>query len=471
MYLISLAKIPLTMVISATTFTSQNNNNNLRDASFSSYLNNKKETFVDSSHPFISNRKEPLQLGVKKEEDGEIGVFDAEKYFNGVQVETPTPRVSTIDGDKVKQMKNQQQTCLQNRKLKVQYGTPSVGSESSLNSQNALLQTPVKKSSSNRKNQVHRKSLLAILGCKCSCYDKNSVDVNDHAGEISFNKGVAHGKSKTTSEKLFKHDQDASKKTETRAAAELYLQKQEKISSYKMQLQQVENPRKRLEVFGSPILYERCKSLSFDMRLKKPSWEEAGSKLEEEEIEFSTISGENYDDEAGSDASSDLFEIESFTGKTNPSFCRTTSNIASGCASPTCYAPSEASIEWSVITASAVEYSPLSDHEDQETVRSPTRTSLNSSNGKTRINKEIPKRRPSKFLGCNSQKSVGVAADAFTATYEKQSTNPKIHGKTDVLPQVTKFKVESFGARNEQHGYAKPPRRSHSTHGAQLLYI
>ncbi|CAK8536755.1 unnamed protein product [Lathyrus sativus] len=469
------------MVISATTFTSQNNNNNLRDASFSSYLNNKKETFVDSSHPFISsNRKETLQLGVRKEEDDEIGVFDAEKYFNGVQVDTPTPRVATIDAYKFKYMKNQQQTCLQNRKLnKVQYGTPSVGSESSLNSQNALLQTSVKKSSRNRKNQVHRKSLLAILGCKCSCYDKNSVDVNDHAGEISFNKGLVHGKSKTTSEKLFKHDQDASKKTETRAAKELvmnkdmYIQKQEKISSYKMQLQQVENPRKTLEVFGSPILSERCKSLSFDMRLKKPSWEIAGSKLEEE-IEFSTNSGENenYDDEAGSDASSDLFEIESFTGKTNPSFCRTSSNVASGCPSPTCYAPSEASIEWSVITASAVEYSAHSDHEDQETIRTPTRTSLDSSNGKTRINKEIPRRRPGKFLGCNSQKAVGVAADAFTATCEKQSTNPKIHGKSDMVPQVTKFKVESFGARNEQHGYAKPPlRRSHSPHGAQVLYI
>ncbi|KAL5100265.1 hypothetical protein RYX36_004592 [Vicia faba] len=464
------------MVISATTFTSQNTNNNLRDASFSSYLSNKKETFADSSHPFSINKKEPLQLGVKKEDDGEIGVFDAEKYFNGVEADTPTPRVATIDANKFKYMKNQQQKCLQNRKPKVQYGTPSVSSESSLNSQNTLLQTAGKNSSSIRKNQVRRKSLFAILGCKCSCYDKNSVDVNDHAGEISFNKGVVHGK--TTSEKHFKHDQDAPKKTDTRSAGEpmmnkdIYLRKQEKISTFNMQLQQVENPRKTLEVFGSPILYERCKSLSFDMRLKKPSWE-AGSKLEEE-IEFSTNSGENYDDEAGSDASSDLFEIESFTGKTNPSFCRTTSNVASGCASPTCYAPSEASIEWSVITASAVEYSAVSDHEDQETIRTPTRTSLNSSNGKARINKETPKRRPSKFLGCNSQKSVGVAADAFTTTYEKQNINPKVHGKSDMLPDVTRFKVDSFGARKEQHGYgyAKPPlRRSHSPHGAQLLYI
>lgn len=197
------------MVISATTFTSQNNNNNLRGGSFSSYLNNKevKDPFADSIHPFISNRKEPLHLGVKKEEDGEIGVFDAEKYFNGVEIETP--RLATLDANKLKYLKDQQE----NRKCKVQYGTPSVGSESSLNSQSALLQPALKNSTSSNSrknqvhNQVHRKSLLATLGCKCSCYDKNSVDVSDHAGEISFNKSAVQGK--TTSEKFFKHDQDS----------------------------------------------------------------------------------------------------------------------------------------------------------------------------------------------------------------------------------------------------------------------
>jgi hypothetical protein len=470
------------MVISANTFTTQNTNNNLRDASFSSYLTNKevKDSFSDSiHHPFT--RKEPFHLGVKKEEDGEIGVFDAEKYFNGVEINTPTPRVSnsTIDANKFNYLKNQQQ----NRNYKVQYGTSSVGSESSLNSQSELLQNALKNSSSSnsRKNHVHhRKSILASLGCNCSCYDKNSVDVNDHAGEISFNKGVFHGKS--TSEK----------KTETvpsaaSAATELmmmnkdfYLQKQEKmIPTYKVQLQQVENPRKKKEVFGSPILDERCKSLSFDMRLTKPSWEASSTKLVEQETDFSTKCDENnYDDDVASDASSDLFEIESLTGNKTNSFFTRTSHVASDCTSPTCYAPSEASIEWSVITASAVEYSAVEDHEDQGsviTIRSPIRTSFNSSsNGKHKINKEmsLPRRRPSKFLGCNSQKSVGVAVDAFTTTYEKQSTNQKIVGKSEMLPQMTKFKVESFGARNEQHGYGKPPlRRSHSPHGAQLLYI
>ncbi|XP_004490043.1 protein PHYTOCHROME KINASE SUBSTRATE 1 [Cicer arietinum] len=451
------------MVISATTsnrsfhhqlqtFTSKNNNNTLHhEGSFSSYLKKNEETFAKASQPFNSNRKEPLHLGVKKEEDGEIGVFDAEKYFNGTEIDTP--RVA----NKYNYMKDQQ-----NRNYKVQYGTPSVGSESSLNSQSALIETSLKNSSNNiKKNQVHpRKSLLASLGCKCSCYDKNSVDVNDHAGEISFNKANTTFGAKTTSEKLYKHDyQDynhSSKNEITNHHAkellmnkDIYLQKQEK-------LQQVENPRKTLEVFGSPILDERIvKSMSFDKRLLTISSRETPQKHEEEEEEE-----KDFYEDAESDASSDLFEIESFTGK-NSFFTRTASNAASGCASPTtCYAPSEVSIEWSVVTASAVEYSAVSDHEDQDsavTIRSPIRTALNSTNGKHRINKEMQRRRPSKLLGCNSQKSVGVAADALT-----------MNEKSNV--KVTKFKdeskVESFV------GYAKPPpRRSQSPHAAQVLYV
>ncbi|CAB4264614.1 unnamed protein product [Prunus armeniaca] len=60
-----------------------------------------------------------------------------------------------------------------------------------------------------------------------------------------------------------------------------------------------------------------------------------------------------YHNESDSDASSDLFEIESLTGKANPFLARQASDAAtSGCMTPTtCYAPSEASIEWSVVTA------------------------------------------------------------------------------------------------------------------------
>ncbi|XP_020217953.1 protein PHYTOCHROME KINASE SUBSTRATE 1 isoform X1 [Cajanus cajan] len=480
---------------------SQNNNYHLRDASFSSYLNSKEEILAESGHGFVSNRKDPLHQGVKKEDDGEIGVFEAEKYFNGEEMESP-PSAPNNDAKKHQQLhQKDEQTTLVARKYKVQYGTPSVRSESSLNSQSALLQSAVKNSSRNMKNKLQKKSFLASLGCKCYCSDKNSVDISDHAGEISFNKSAPHGK--TTSRNIFNADPDANHSVKmAKPHAELlinkdvYFQRPEKLGVglsrensltlsavnsnsgnqlLKMQLQQVEKPRKSLEVFGSPILESRSKSMSFDKRLAKTSWDPA-PKIEEPD--FSATSGGNYND-AESDASSDLFEIESLTGKSNSFLGRSTSNVISSCASPTtCYAPSEASIEWSVVTASALEYSAMSDYDDQRsiaTTRSPIRTSLVSSNAKPKAIKEMQRRRPSMLLGCKSHKAVGVAMDAFTA-YEKPSSNTHTRRRSDTFPQVREFKSEtkedSFGARHKHHAYATAPlQRSLSPHPSQLLYI
>jgi len=480
------------------TFNSQNNNYHLRDASFSSYLNSKEEILAEG-HGFASNRKDPLHHGVKKEDDGEIGVFGAEKYFNGEDMESP-PRVAYDDADKNQSQKDER-TALGTIKNKVQYGTQSVRSESSLNSQSALLQSAVRNSSKNMKNKLRRKSFLASLGCKCYCSDSNSVDISDHAGEINYNKNASHGK--TPSRNISNADPEANhlvKMAKPNAAEILinkdaYFQRPEKLGQglsrekslalsavtsssgnnlVKMQIQ-VEKPRNSLEVFGSPILDSRSKSLSFDRRLPKTSWE-AAPKIEE--TDFSANSGGNYND-AASDASSDLFEIESLTGKSNSLLARSTSNIVSTCASPTtCYAPSEASIEWSVATASALEYSAMSDYDDQRstaTTRSPIRTSLVSSNGKPKVMKEMQRRRPSILLGCKSQKAVGVAGDAFTA-YEKPTSNTQIRRRSDTYSQVTDFKTEtkdgSFGPRHKQHAYATPPlQRALSPHPAQLLYI
>ncbi|KAK7407368.1 hypothetical protein VNO78_09224 [Psophocarpus tetragonolobus] len=480
------------------TFNSQNNNYHLRDASFSSYLNNKEEILTESGHGFVSNRKEPLV--VKKEDDGEIGVFEAEKYFNGEEMESP-PRVANNEANKHQPQKDEQ-TALVTRKYKVQCGTPSVRSESSLNSQSALLQSAVRNSTRNVKNKLQRKSFLAGLGCKCYCSDKNSVDISDHAGEISLKKNANHGK--TTSRNILNADPEVNhsiKITKPNAAEilmnkDVYFQRPEKLGVglsrenslafssvnsssgnqlVKMQLQQVEKPRNSLEVFGSPILDSRSKSMSFDRRLANPSW---GSAPKIEETDFSANSGGNYND-AESDASSDLFEIESLTGKSNSFLARSTSNVVSSCPSPTtCYAPSEVSIEWSVATASALEYSAMSDYDDQRsiaTTRSPIRTSLVSSNAKPKGTKEMQRRRPSMLLGCTSQKAVGVAVDAFT-TNEKTSSNTHSRHRSDTFPQVTEFKTQtkegSFGARHKHHAYATTPLpRSLSPHPSQLLYI
>ncbi|KAG4982920.1 hypothetical protein JHK87_027669 [Glycine soja] len=272
-------------------FNSHNNNYHLRDASFSSYLNNKEEILAESGHGYVNNRKDPL--GVKKEYDGEIGVFEAEKYFNGEEIESP-PRVANNDANKHRPQKDEQ-TTLVTRKYKVQNGTPSVRSESSLNSQSALLRSAVTNSSRNMKSKLHRKSFLVGLGCKCYCSDKNYVDISHHAGEISFSKNSSHGK--TTSRNMFNADPEANhsiKVTRPHAAEisinkDVYFQSPEKLgvglskenslalsslnsslgnNPAKMQLLQVEKSRNSLEVFGSPILSSRSKSLSINKMQK-----------------------------------------------------------------------------------------------------------------------------------------------------------------------------------------------------------
>ena len=227
--------------------------------------------------------------------------------------------------------------------------------------------------------------------------------------------------------------------------------------------------RKPLEVFGSPVLGRRNKSLNLERRLKMLSWD-ATPKVEEH-------SKGNYND-TESDASTDLFEIESLTGKANPFLARHASDAASGCVTPTtCYAPSEASIEWSVVTASAADFSVMSDYEERRpsiTLPSPIRTFSATTNAETKHNKEFQMRRSSGLLGCNSQKAVKVAGDAYK-TNEKAGLDPRMCRVSDSYMPATRFRAETKLASFER---TRTPRilatrslpRSHSPRASDLLY-
>ncbi|KAG5094382.1 hypothetical protein JHK84_049970 [Glycine max] len=498
------------------TFNSENNiNNNLFDATFSPYLNGNNEGTIivgklgepsQKLKPF----KSPLQKLEKKEENGEIGVFGAEKYFN-VEVETPRS-VNCITTPKYLHHRDEQM-AIATRKNTLPYGTPSIRSESTTcNSQHALLQSGMmmRNSSRNKKeNKGHQaKSVLAGLGFKCSCSDKDSVD----AGEISFSKpatyGSVHGKTRRKLVDIAALDASHSIKI-SKPNAELlkinnvYFQKQEstfgnsqKLLSFsplssasgnqnhlaKMQQHQqldeveAEKPRNSIEVFGSPILKNKLKSLSFDRtttRFVMASSRDGTPRLLEE-------IDSNYINDAASDASSDLFEIESIKSKTNPFHARQTSDVAaSSCVSPTNgYAPSEASIEWSVATASAAVMSDCEEQMSEVTIRSPIRTTT-FANGKAKSTKEVQRiRRPSMLLGCKSHKSVRVAGDAYI-TYENPSSTPKLRNRTNSSSMVARFpsetKLGNFGAKHgHHHAYATPSplQHSHSSpHASKLLYI
>ncbi|XP_050277081.1 protein PHYTOCHROME KINASE SUBSTRATE 1-like [Quercus robur] len=481
------------------------NNNNLRDASFSSYLNGSEEIFIrklaessGSLVPVITTEEQQTQMGTKKEDEEEIGVFGAEKYFNGVMDDESASTASMSSARKY-QHKKEEGDEIGTRKYKVQPQTPSVHSESSWNSQSALLQVGLKNPSRTKAEKVRRKRILAIL-CKCS--DKDAVEIREQVGEISFNKSatpsVVQGKAnkrepRKTELELVDAVQVHTPHLDNKVEEEMHSHELDELGiglnrencftfptlnsgvgtmPIKCQVQEEleKIPRKSLEVFGSPVLERRNKSLSLERRLTMLSWD-AAPRVEDHE--FSVPSGVNYND-TESDASSDLFEIESLTGKANPFLARQASDATSGCVTPTtCYAPSEASIEWSVVTASAADVSVMSDCEELR----PTKTVSSAIiDAKTKTNKEIQKRRSGILLGCKSHKAVRVAGDAYK-TIEKANVYPQMQRSLDSFTPVTRFQAETkltgfnssvaIATRTRSHSLPRPQ----SPHATNVLHI
>ncbi|XVF03347.1 hypothetical protein REPUB_Repub04eG0253100 [Reevesia pubescens] len=427
-------------------------NSSPRDSSFSTFLGSAEENYVKklsgSSREIsskITNQDEHHYSGRRKKEDGEIGVFGAEKYFNGGIDHVESPRITTTDAKKLEYVKDGRVNLEPIKPAIIHQGTPSVRSESSWNSQSALLQSVMRNPPRPKTNKMNGKSFLSGLACcKCYCSDRNSVDIEEvQVGEISFkrpaNGEVVRGKQNKTAASKASLDQVNKPSAEPWIKEDLFtfptMNSTVGIRPVKVPLQGDvdEIGRKSLEVFGSPVIGRRNKSLNLDRRLKMLSWD-ATPKVEET---YQNPKG-NYND-TESDASSDLFEIESLTGKANPFLARQASDAASGCVTPTtCYAPSEASIEWSVVTASAADFSVMSDYEELRssiTLPSPIKTFLTTSNAKTKHNKEFQRRRSSGLLGCNSQKAVKVAGDAHK-TNEKAGFDPRMRRMSDAVQVV-----------------------------------
>ncbi|MED6180256.1 hypothetical protein PIB30_008756 [Stylosanthes scabra] len=497
------------------------NKNQIHDAIFSPYLNKNQGTSSQKLSPFIRRDSFQHQHGEKKkEEDGEIGVFGAEKYFNESEVDSSSVASSSIATSKYLHQHHQQrdhhQTPLE------PYGTPSIRSESTTcNSQSALLQSSIIMRSAQRNNKnknmnmnmnsnhkPQAKSFLAGIGIKCSCSDKDSVEINDHAGETSFNKAAIYDVylGKTVPRKVLNvgadsssHSPKISKPVEKFIGVGLNkdlpfspVSSSSGLGNHllKMQIQEQEQaqeeeeeeePRKSLAVFGSPILsqHKSNKSLSFDKKLRIPKRMEDIIDHHNHNHFGRRNSGSNFND-AASDASSDLFEIESIKGggsgqNNNNSFlarqATSSSDAAAGCGSPTGYAPSEASIEWSVVTASAAVMSDCDDQMSEVTVRSPIRVAAS-----TQRRRSHSGGAGMLLGGCKSHKAVRVAGDAFI-TYEKPNSNVnspqrrrhRMSNSSSHQSQViARFQKDSSKLANgnyggARHGYAPTPP-------SQLLY-
>lgn len=514
-------------------FPFQSNKTSTTDASFSSCSSNTAEAFLrnlgessQSLSPIIhtSNQEEHRHLGRKKEEDEEIGVFGAEKYFNGV-IERESPRIGSTVARKHHYKKDHEPAKVDHMKGRPRSaGTPSIRSESSWNSQSALLQNGLRNPYRKKKNKLHGKNFFSSLGCNyCSCSDKNAVDINEDAGDISFQKnstaniGVVHGKPSAISPiKTGRYDHVDAVQVNKKLPLDSRVLKEEMVMNTSKRMHKLsfgvpnskpgagnlpvkipfteddhedfdQKLRKSLEVFGSPVMEQGNPCSSLERRLTMLSWDVT---RRADEIEFNAISAGICDD-SESDASSDLFEIDSLTGKsTSTTFLARlpSDNTTSGCLTPTtCYAPSEASIEWSVVTASAADCSVMSDSEEQRSVlhasspmkKAQAAATISADVAKTTSIKEIQRQRTSNILsGCKSHKALRVAGDAYR-TNDKILIyhEPHVRRRSDSSMSMTRFQAENkltdFSSRLGKHTLPTHslPRSLHSPRNSHLLYI
>ncbi|XP_057514292.1 protein PHYTOCHROME KINASE SUBSTRATE 3-like [Actinidia eriantha] len=388
---------------------SQENYENLRVASFSAYLNSTDENFVlkltggipDPTGVF-SPEETPRPLTTfgrgKKEEEGEIGVFGADKYFN-MKIDYETP-------DKAKHYRGVVDP-LYHETPKVRFGTASVSSEGSWNSQTALFPNPRRNPVRIKERKGIRKTIFTGFGCNGPCFDKKSVYFDKHVDHDTIHmRDVGRESFRFVNHPPIVHGGKEHFAFPVLGKENLVVRK--RLEEHKIE----EQPRYSIEVFGSNTNSKKSDiATNLERKLSMLTWDAIPKSQTLPSNLGSSTSGPCDDNQ--SDASSDLFEIE--TGHKllllqEPDLCSQ-------------YEPSEASIEWSVVTTSAADFSVLTDY-DEKAISNEIYSS-HEKMGKTKnvVRKEGQKGRPgSGLLGCKSHKAVNVSESVHRA-----SEKPKGH--------------------------------------------
>lgn len=429
-------------------------------------------TFPVESQPYL--RK-------KLTEDGEIDVFSADKYFNGgIDIEKNMRNINLGTPRSYHSKTDEDSTSLSGSGIgffapMVQPRTPSIHSQSSWNSQSALLRTAVRNSAAKdyRMNKVQQgKKFLANLGCQCSCNDKKSIDIDDHISEQSGSRVTISTRpmrpsldpSDIIKMKRLLLETDRRMKGEHCISSPITRPPPFKISSPPFTIvERIEEPgeaRKSIEVFGANQELNTAgirRSLTQDRKTNKANmvnmlaWD--GIVPREDEPEITPLSGDHKD--AESDASSDLFEIDCLSCMATPALaCPQPDLTLTGEVAPTCYAPSEASIEWSVVTASAADFpAAASDVEDLPHIAASNRAKQVPTAAKSprKVNDELQKRRPTGILsGCRSEKAVSVAVADMPRSHKKVMFEPQRHRRQESLTPMTRFQAESKASKERQ---------------------
>ncbi|KAF9667748.1 hypothetical protein SADUNF_Sadunf15G0055700 [Salix dunnii] len=447
----------------------ESKSSDLREASFSSYLTQQEDNFVlrltDQSVKFtppanMINSSQEISLPARTErtkaDEGEISVFGAERYFN-MKLDDDSPRITDNINAGKRVHEKEHPVDLQRMRPKSRLGTPSVTSEASWNSQIALLPNSLRNSSPTRHQKVNERWFFSGFACSGYCSDKKSVYTDKdtcHRGvhgkelrkESARNPIGLEGTRKQSQSRLnqvkdefhspsFKRTNVGSKRREyfVLPCVNSGVQNLDFKGGEKKIIE--DDPRKSLEVFGSHLLKREDIALNLERKLSVLTWDAIPKAPN---IPTTSTSSQMYED-IESDGSSDLFEIENLSGYSHvqPIFTKQTSDAMSSCMTPTsrCYEPSESSIEWSVVTASAADFSAVSVDYDEKMLAENSK--INPVLAAT-----VPKRsRPNGLLGCKSQKAVDVAETAYKRNDKAQSHLQQLRRTSDAAIPMRKLQA------------------------------
>ncbi|XP_073022721.1 protein PHYTOCHROME KINASE SUBSTRATE 3-like [Primulina eburnea] len=367
-----------------------------------SYLNTSGENFVFKVPGPIQDPTSAFTFSQDhNSKEGEISVFGADRYFN--------MKLEYTSGLKREFNKNGSVNRPRLSSNAAQETRSQLGSEtSSWASQTTMLRNLPRNDSLTKQKKSTSWRIFPGFGCQVPCFDKKNVKINDQIIPPDITYKNSKG-SRTGSDRIFGHITTIPDKKS---------QKNFIVDKIKLEEEKLEEARNSIEVFGSSISSKGDIAMNLERKLSMLTWDAIpeGKSHQNNIPAASTIGTSTICDDMASDASSDLFEIENISGCINQILASKTDqdDAVSCCMSPTShYAPSEASIQWSVITASAADYlSILSDTEERCVSISGGIVSRNNNMNPRNTNggsKEAQKIRPSGLLGCKNQKSVDVA--------------------------------------------------------------
>lgn len=407
----------------------QENIENLRVASFSAYLNSSEENFVlkitgavkdhslDLEPPEMTLSRISSEKG-KTDHEGEIDIFTADKYFS-TRMELEAPKPINYNKMNLAEVDRKQSSTK----------APSVFSNASSNCQRPLLPKLSKNPSPVKQRSRNGWRSFIGFGCNGRCLKKKWVHIDQGAEN-----GCLIQKNDQQKKESFRFANtmvpDAEKSCQMGLKGgdnfEFLVPKaKEEI------LVRVEEPRQSIEVFGSSRKKRDDQmEKNLEGKLSMLTWDA----IPKTQNQAPTMGSGPFDDNQ-SDASSDLFEIETLSGNGSTFLTNQGSEKISYCMSPTThYAPSEASIEWSIVTASAADFSFASEYDEKSIAGDFT-----SKAGKMKDTeqKEGQIKCHGALLGCRSDKAVSVAE-----TVQKSADKAKFIEESKLQGRVCKNEIE-----------------------------